>query len=392
MPKSSGEMVSEPISLKSKLPGIGDSVFAVMTRKAQSHGALNLSQGFPDFETPKALIDRVYHYMQAGKNQYVPMPGIAGLREAIATKMADLYQTAFSAEDEITVTAGATQGLYAALSAVVDHKDEVIVIEPAYDAYIPTIKMSKGRPIYVEATYPDFRFPIQEIKKVLNYNTRAILLNNPHNPSGAVLREQDLKELAKITRGTDIVLISDEVYEHLYFDGREHLSLCCHPELRNRSISIFSFGKTYHNTGWKMGYTIAPPLLTREVRKVHQFMMFCVFGPAQYAFADILNQKLLYPELSAFYQHKRDLLVEALKGSRFRALPCEAGFFLNLDYSSITRRSDVNFADELIRNHGIATIPNSAFYHDKDDYKSLRLCFAKDDQTLLKAAEMLCKI
>lgn len=382
----------ETLALKSKLPNVGESIFSVMTRKALEHDALNLSQGFPDFDTPPELIERVHHYMKRQHNQYAPMPGLPVLRQAIADKMQRTYDTSFDPETEITVTAGATQGLYTALSALIDHKDEVVVIEPAYDAYVPAIKMSKGRPIYVASEHPDYRFPIEELKKVVNYNTKVILINNPHNPTGSILSERDLQQLAKLTRGSDIVLVGDEVYEHIYFDGHRHLSLSCHTELRQRSVSVFSFGKTYHNTGWKMGYTVAPPEITRELRKVHQFMLFSVFTPGQLAFADVLNQELLYPELSAFYQRKRDLFVNAIQPSRFNVLPCKGGFFVNLDFSGVTRRSDVSFADTLIQEHGLAAIPNSAFYHDKNDFKTLRFCFAKDDDTLLKAADILCKI
>jgi methionine aminotransferase len=392
MPSEATSFDRDTISLRSKLPGVGDSIFSVMSRKARQAGAINLSQGFPSFDTPPDLIERVHHYMREGYNQYSPMPGVPELRQALAGKMHRLYGAQIDPEEEITVTAGATQGVYTALSAVVDYKDEVVIVEPAYDAYPQAIKMSKGRPIYIEATPPEYRFPIEELKKVVSYHTRAILLNNPHNPTGSVLTEEDLRELAKITRGTDIILICDEVYEHLYFDGRKHHSLCCHPELSHRSFSVFSFGKTYHTTGWKMGYTIGPPELTKEFRKVHQFMLFCVMTPVQYAMAEFIANDAYYDELRRFYHAKRDFLRNALESSRFQPLPCEAGFFLNLDYSGITRRSDVNFATELIEQHGVASVPNSAFYHDGNDYKILRFCFAKHDETLQQAADILCKI
>ena len=380
------------MKLKSKLPNLGVTIFSEMTRLADAHGAINLSQGFPDYAVPQELILLVAKYMQQGCNQYAPMQGVQLLRERIAEKVLELYGAAYDPASEITVTSGATEALFAAITSVVHRNDEVIVVEPAFDSYTPVISLCGGKPVYVQLKFPDYRIDWAEVRNSVSEKTRAIVLNFPHNPTGAVLTQEDVSGLMEVVRDTDIVIISDEVYEHIIFDGHAHHSMTRYPQLASRSYVISSFGKTYHATGWKIGYCLAPAELTREIQKVHQYLTFASNTPVQHALAEFMQQKEVYLQLSRFYQQKRDKFITALKGSRFKALPCRGTYFQMLDYSAITDEPDIEFARRLTRDCGVAAIPPSVFYHRKDDHKVLRFCFAKKDETLEQAAEKLSRI
>ncbi len=378
--------------LRSKLPQVGVTIFTRMTQLANQHQAVNLSQGFPEFEVPAGLMDLVETYMRAGNNQYAPMQGVPALREQIAQKTAELYGARVDPETEVTVTSGATEALYAAITAVVHPGDAVIVIEPAYDAYIPIVQLNGGRTIGHKLSYPDYRVDWNRVADAVAQNARLIILNSPHNPTGTIFTAGDLTILKEIVRGTDTIILSDEVYEHILFDGEPHQSLLRDPELAARSFVISSFGKTYHATGWKIGYCIAPAPLTQELRRIHQFLTFSSPTPIQMAFADFLKRKDVYRELPAFYQAKRDTFLTLLKDTRFKPLPCQGTYFQLLDYSAISDMPDTQFARHLTVEHGVAAIPISAFYRDETDNRVLRFCFAKNDETLEKAAEILCKI
>lgn len=379
-------------SLHSKLPYIGTTIFTVMSKLAQEYNAINLSQGFPNFSCSSELVSLVNKYMQQGQNQYAPMQGVLALREAISEKTEKLYGTYYSPDTEITITAGATQAIYTAISAVVNEGDEVIVFTPAYDCYEPAIELNGGKTIHINLEYPSYSINWEYVKKIINHRTKLIIINNPHNPSGSILKKEDLIELEKITLDTDILVLSDEVYEHIVFDGNTHESVAKYTELASRSFIISSFGKTYHTTGWKIGYCIAPEALMAEFRKVHQYLVFSVNTPMQYALAEYLKKESEYKELSNFYEQKRDFFKSHLKDSRFKLLPCEGTYFQLLDYSQISKEKDTEFAVRLVKEHGIASVPISVFYNELNDNKVLRFCFAKDEQTLKKAAEIICKI
>jgi methionine aminotransferase len=366
-------------------------IFATMTQLANETGACNLSQGFPDFDAPSELVALVERHMRAGHNQYAPMQGVALLRARIAEKAADLYGARVDPDSEITVTSGATEALFAALTAVVHPGDAVIVFEPAYDSYGPVIALNGGRPIYHKLAFPGYRIDWNAVADAAP-EARLLILNSPHNPSGTVLTADDMAALKEITRRNDLTILSDEVYEHIIFDGRPHQSLLRDPELAARSFVISSFGKTYHTTGWKIGYCIAPAALTQELRRIHQYLTFSSTTPIQMAFADIMRQKQVYTDLPAFYQRKRDTFRSLLRGSRFKPLACHGTYFQLLDYTAISDAPDIDFARHLTTAHGVAAIPPSVFYHEKDDHKVLRFCFAKKDATLKKAAEILCAI
>jgi len=387
-----GEIESMKPTVKSKMPNLNLSVFAVMTQLAEEHKAVNLSQGFPDFDCDPELIDLVYQYLKSGKNQYAPMPGVPALRGEISKKIAGLYKANYDPQTEITITAGATEALYAAITAVVSSGDEVIIFEPFYDAYPPVVQYSGGKPVFIRLSPPDFSIPWDEVKKAVTSRTKLMILNSPHNPTGSILNEDDLRELAEIVDGTSVLIVSDEVYEHIVFDGFRHLSLATLPELRKRTFLISSFGKTYHTTGWKIGYCAAPEPLTAELRKIHQFITFAVNTPVQWAYADFLKERDDYLALSAFYQKKRDLFRRSIDSSRFEVLPCKGTYFQLADYSKISRKNDTEFVTELIKTHGVAAIPLSPFYHDSAGHKIIRFCFAKKDETLINAAELLCRI
>lgn len=379
-------------AISSKLPKVGTTIFTVMSKLAHEHNAINLSQGFPNFNPPAELVSLVGKHMKKGLNQYAPMPGIMPLREAIAEKTEKLYAGRYNPETEITVTAGATQAIYTAITATVREDDEVILFGPAYDCYQPAIVLAGGKPVFLPLKFPGFTIDWEAVKKVVNHRTRMIIINTPHNPSGSVLTAADMAKLEKLTKNTDIIILSDEVYEHIIFDGHEHQSAARYPKLAERSFIISSFGKTYHNTGWKMGYCLAPENLMAEFRKAHQFIVFAVNTPIQHAYADFLKKEDAYLELSAFYQQKRDYFKSLLKNSRFGLPGCSGTYFQLLDYKKISDEKDTDFAIRLTKEYKIASIPVSVFYSNNTDNKVLRFCFAKNDETLEKAAEILNKI
>jgi len=379
--------------LQTKLPKVGTTIFTVMSQLAIEHKAVNLGQGFPDFDGPQMLRDALADAMNSAKNQYAPMTGMPKLREQIALKAERMYGCRVNAGTEVTVTSGATEALFAAIAATVRSGDEVIVLDPCYDSYEPAIDLSGGRTIHVALRLGDFSVDWQRVKDAITPKTRMILVNSPHNPTGAVFSAADLDTLAEITRGTEILVLSDEVYEHIVFDGRDHQSVLRHAELAARSFVVSSFGKTYHCTGWKVGYCIAPPVLSAEFRKVHQYLTFCTFQPAQWAFAEILERDPQhYLDLPKFYQGKRDHFRELLAASRFKLLPVSGAYFQLVDYSAICDKVDLNFSEWLIREAGVAAIPVSAFYETPPNSRLVRFCFAKNDDTLAAAAERLCRL
>jgi len=363
-----------------------------MTQLADAHGAINLSQGFPDYAVPAELTALVTKYMLQGCNQYAPMPGLPQLRDQISAKVWQLYGAKYDPAREITITSGATEALFAAITAVVRDGDEVVVLEPAYDSYTPVISLCGGIPVYVQLEFPGYRIAWDEVRDAISEKTRAIILNSPHNPTGAVLTRDDISSLIQIVQDSNIVIISDEVYEHITFDGCIHQSMAHYPQLAERSFVISSFGKTYHATGWKIGYCLAPAALSEEIRKIHQYLTFSSNTPVQHALAEFMQKKEVYLQLSEFYQQKRDKFLDSLKESRFRALPCKGTYFQMLDYSDITDEPDLDFARRLTTDFGVAAIPPSVFYHRRNDYKVLRFCFAKKDETLERAAEKLSRV
>jgi methionine aminotransferase len=378
------------LTYTSKLPGTGTTIFTVMSKMAQDHGAINLSQGYPDFDGPVELRDAVTRHMGQGHNQYAPLAGIPALREQIAAKVATLYGCRVDAECQVVVTPGATEAIFCALTATVHPGDEVILFDPAYDTYEPGVRLNGGIPRRIPLASPEFGVDWQRVRDTVTERTRMIMLNTPHNPTGAVLGTDDIEALRDITSGNDILLLSDEVYEHIVFDGREHLSLLRYPDLAQRSFCVFSFGKTYHLTGWRIGYCVAPPALTEEFLGIHQFINFSTNTPMQYALADFMRA---YPrhhlELSTFYQHKRDLFGGLLASSPFRLLPSPGTFFQLADYSAVSDLPDRDFAAWLTREHGVAVIPISVFYEEPPDQRIIRFCFAKNDDTLRAAAQRL---
>ena len=378
---------------ESKLPAVGTTIFTRMSQLAAEHGALNLSQGFPDFDCPEPLRDRVNFYLQQGVNQYAPMTGAPALLQAIAEKTRLCYGVTPDAGSEITVTSGATEAIFAAISAVVRPGDEVIVFDPAYDSYEPAVTLNGGRTVHLQLQGEDFSLPVAELAAALNDRTRMIIINSPHNPTGAVLSKAELQALEELLDGTDILLLSDEVYEHIYFQGHQHYSVLSRPALAKRSFVVSSFGKTFHTTGWKLGYCIAPAELSRELRKVHQYLTFSSAHPMQCALADYLQE---YPEhyqqLPDFYAQKRDLFCELMAGSRFSFKQAAGTYFQLMDFSAIDGQcTDVEFADWLTA-QGVAAIPVSVFYQQPPAQQLVRFCFAKQDQTLRQAAEILCRL
>ncbi|MFT5260910.1 MAG: methionine aminotransferase [Gammaproteobacteria bacterium] len=379
--------------LTSKLPNVGTTIFTVMSKMAQEYGAINLSQGFPDFEPDSALLDRVTHHLQSGKNQYPPMIGVAVLREAIANKLATHASVNVDPESEITITSGATEALFCAIHAVVQTGDEVIVFDPAYDSYEPAIELAGGKAIHVPLTLPDYGIDWQAVEQAFSPRTRLVIINSPHNPTGSILRDTDLDQLAILIEQYNCLLLSDEVYEHIVFDGQKHSSALAHPILSKRAFAVFSFGKTYHATGWKIGYCVAPADLSAEFRKIHQFNAFTTVTPMQWALADFMESNPQnYLDLSAFYQQKRDLFRSLISESRFRLLPSDGTYFQLADYSAISAKTDTEFATWMTQEKGVAVIPLSPFYQHAPDTKIVRFCFAKQDQTLREAAEILCQI
>lgn len=385
-----------PNTVSSKLPKIGSSIFTVMSQKAREKNAINLSQGFPDFLCSPKLLERVHEQMKKGNNQYAPSAGVMELREAIAEKTQELYGQEYDPESEITVTAGATEAIYATITSMVREDDEVVIFTPAYDCYEPAIELSNGKPIFVQLKPPDYRIDWNEVKRVVNRKTRMIIINTPHNPTGSVIEKEDMQELERLTKNSDILILSDEVYEHILFDGRQHQSVCRFPGLAERSFVISSFGKTFHNTGWKTGYCLAPKKLMKEFRKSHQFIVFCANTPIQYAFAEHLREnKEEYQELGEFYKKKRDHFIEAISGSRFEVDPARGTYFQLLSYKKdkeLSKEKDTELAMRLIEEFGIASVPVSVFYHRNVDENVLRFCFAKSEETLDQAAEIINRI
>jgi methionine aminotransferase len=380
------------MQITSKLPNVGVTIFSVMTKLANDHGAYNLSQGFPDFDVHPDLIALVEKYMRSGHNQYAPMQGLTILRQRLAEKVTALYGAHYNPETEITVTSGATEALFAAITAVVQPGDEVVVFEPAYDAYVPVIQLCGGTPLYFKMKFPHYRVDWDELRDTITDKTKLIIVNTPHNPTGTVLSNEDIAALIQIVENTNLFILSDEVYEHIVFDGLSHQSLARYPELVQRSFIISSFGKTYHSTGWKIGYCLAPELLTREFQRIHQFLTFASNTPIQYAYAEFMQRQDIYSNLSSFYQKKRDRFQSLIEESRFQALPCKGTYFQIVDYSAISNDPDVGFAKQLTIEKGVASIPPSVFYRHGDDHRVLRFCFAKKDETIEKAAEILCRI
>ncbi len=379
-------------AIESRLPRVGTTIFTVMSALAQQHGAVNLGQGFPDFDCDPALLDAVTKAMHSGLNQYPPMAGVPVLREAIAAKIEALYGHRYDAGSEITVTAGATQAIITAILAIVHPGDEVIVLDPCYDSYEPNIELAGGRAVHVPLTPGSFRPDFERIAAALSPRTRAIIVNTPHNPSATVWSRADMQRLAELLRPTDVLVIADEVYEHMVYDEARHESMARHPELAQRAFIVSSFGKTYHVTGWKMGYVAAPAALTAEFRKVHQFNVFTVNTPMQHGLAAFMADASHHLGLPAFYQRKRDLFRAGLAGSRFRLLPSEGSYFQCVDYSAISEEPEESFCRRLTREVGVAAIPLSAFYQGGFEQRIVRFCFAKKDETLTAALQRLAAL
>lgn len=376
----------------SKLPNVGTTIFTVMGALAKKHNAINLSQGFPDFKMDEKLINLVTKAMRNGFNQYAPMQGSMELREAIAKKFDLLYGSSYHPESEITITTGATEAIFSIISAFIKVDDEVIIFSPAYDCYQPAIELQGGKTVSIELKSPNFKVDWNAVKTKINNRTKMIIINTPQNPIGTVFSETDMLQLQEITKGTNIIVLSDEVYEHIVFDGERHQSACLFSDLKSRSFVVASFGKTFHNTGWRIGYCCAPKELMSEFRKVHQFNVFCVNHPMQKALAEYLVQEHNYLGISAFYQEKRDLFLSLIENSRFKFTPSKGTYFQLLDYSAITQENDVDFAKRLTIENKLASIPISVFYSTKIESKILRFCFAKKNETLKQAADILNQI
>ncbi len=378
------------MDLISRLPEVGTSIFTVMSRMALEHGAINLSQGFPDFAVSEKLIDLIHQKMREGNNQYAPMPGTPALRKAIADVVQKTYQRPTDFETEITITAGATESIFAAIAALISAGDEVILFDPSYDSYDPSIRLNGGLPVHLNLSPPDFSINWHEVKKKITSRTRMIMVNTPHNPTGSVLSDSDLKALEKLAVEHDLIVLSDEVYERIIFEEKSHESVLKYPLLRERSIAVFSFGKTFHATGWKVGYTVASENITKEIRKTHQFITFSVNTPVQLALAEYLTNPENYLHLGKFYQQKRDFFVDQIKGSSLKPLPCFGSYFQLVSYEG--KKSDTEMAEWMTKEMKLAPIPVSAFYKDKTDHQLLRFCFAKGEETLLKAGKILRNI
>ncbi|GLU35327.1 pyridoxal phosphate-dependent aminotransferase [Trinickia caryophylli] len=380
------------IALDSRLPNVGTTIFTVMSALAAEHGAVNLGQGFPDFECDSRVVDAVARAMREGHNQYPPMAGTLALRDAIAHKIESVYGRRYDPQTEITVTAGATQALLTAILATVHPGDEVVVLEPTYDSYVPSIELAGGTPVFVSLEAPDYAIPFDKLAAAITPRTRLIIVNTPHNPTGRVWHTDDMRRLESIVRGTRALVVSDEVYEHMVYDGARHESVARYPELAERSFVVSSFGKTYHVTGWKVGYVAAPAALSAEFRKVHQFNVFTVNTPMQAGLADYMNDPAPYLGLPAFYQRKRDLFRDGLANTRFKLLPCEGTYFQCVDYSAVSDLPEAEFSKWLTREIGVAAIPVSAFYHEPHESGIVRFCFAKREDTLATALERLARL
>ena len=380
------------IHLNSKLPHVGTTIFSVMSKLAAEHNAINLSQGFPDFDGPPELVELTTKYLREGKNQYAPMAGVPLLTERVAEKTNILYGSNYNPETEVTITAGGTQAIFTALAATIHPGDEVIIFEPAYDSYAPSIKLLGGLVKPFELSPPDYHIDWNMVKKLLSNRTRMIILNSPQNPTGTILKQEDIKQLTKLTKDTDILILSDEVYEHMVYDKNEHLSMAKFTELRERSFIVSSFGKLFHNTGWKIGYCLAPEFLMKEFRKVHQYLVFSVNSPVQYAIADMLAKDDYYQSLNTFFEEKRNFFRNLLQQTRFQLLPCEGSYFQCAGIRGITNEKDFDFVKKLTTDFGVAAIPASAFYSRSTDFGVIRFCFAKKQETLEKAVERLTKV
>lgn len=381
-----------PSTIYSKLPNTGTTIFTVMSALAKEHSAVNLSQGFPDFNPHPKLVEAVNHAMRHQQNQYAPMAGNVLLRERIAEKVQSLYGSEVNPDTEVTITSGGTQAIFTAILSVVREDEEVILFAPAYDSYAPAIELAGGKAIYYDLEAPDYKVDWQKVKRLINQRTRMIIVNTPHNPTGTILSADDMEQLEKLVHRTDIVLLSDEVYEHIVFDGLQHQSVLRYPKLAERSFVVSSFGKTYHCTGWKMGYCIAPQNLMAEFRKVHQYNVFSVNSVMQAGFAEILTEKDWYLELNSFYKQKRDYFRNAISSSRFKLLDCAGTYFQLVSYSKISEERDVEFVKRLTKDKGVAAIPVSVFYRSHVDSSIIRFCFAKEETTLRKAADLLLKV
>ena len=380
------------IKINSKLKSSQESIFAVMSRMAKENNAINLSQGFPGYPINEHLIALVNKYMQKGFNQYAPMIGVSELRGQISKMHLEASGYEYDMDSEITITAGATQGLYTAISSLVSEGDEVIVFEPAYDSYVPAIEANGGNPIYISLEHPDYKINWEEVNKRISSKTKMIIINNPHNPTGSVLENDDLKKLSKIVKGSNIIVLSDEVYQHIIYDGQAHCSVANYPELRSRSIITGSFGKSLHATGWKIGYVLAPKELTKEFRSFHQWIVFAVNTPIQYAIAEYISNAENYKHVSSFLQEKRDYFLNVMADSKFKVIPSKGTYFQLMDYSAISKDSDMKFTEWLCKEKKVATVPVSVFYHEKTDHHVVRFCFAKENDELKQAAELLTKI
>lgn len=375
--------------VKSRLPEVGTSIFSVMSKMALEHQAINLSQGFPDFPVSEKLIELIHQNMKDGHNQYAPMPGVPSLRKVIAEVITATYQRPTDFETEVTVTAGGTEAIFSTIAALIGSGDEVILFDPAYDCYDPAIRLNGGIPFHLNLKPPHFAIDWQEVQDKITPNTKMIMVNTPHNPSGAVLNESDMLALQKIALKHDLIVLSDEVYERIIFDGISHQSVLKYPDLAKRSIAVFSFGKTFHATGWKVGYTVASEELTREIRKTHQFITFSVNTPIQFALAEYLKESKNYMYLGKFYQQKRDFFLNHIKGSSLKPLPCFGSYFQLLSYEGVSTKSEMEMAAWMTKEKKLAPIPVSAFYKDGSDQKLLRFCFAKSDTTLESAGKIL---
>lgn len=380
------------MKIQSRLPDVGTSIFTIMSKMALDCNAINLSQGFPDFSIDHKIIELVNQFMKADHNQYAPMPGTPALRSAISEVMLRSFGIHRNPDTEITITSGATEAIYAVITAFVQPGDEVIVFDPSYDSYNPVIRLNGGVPVHINLRYPEFSVDWDLVRKKISNRTKMIVINTPHNPSGSIMSEDDMKELEEIVLKNNILVLSDEAYERLIYDGNVHQSVLRFPGLSSQSLAVFSFGKTFHATGWKMGYVSAPAYLMEEIRKTHQFIVFSVNTPIQLALAEYLKVPEHYESLAAFYQQKRDFFLKRMQGSSFVPLACKGSYFQILSYDNISQKSEVEMAEELTRKYKVAAIPVSVFYQDKTDHKTLRFCFAKKEETLEKACEILRSI
>ena len=380
------------VDVHSKLPHIGTNIFTTMSGLAVQYNAVNLAQGFPDFDVPSYLVERVSHHMLSGKNQYAPMAGILSLREKLATKYASVYGMPFDPVEEITITCGATEACFSAITALIKAGDEVIIVEPAFDCYEPAIILNGGKPVFVKTIYPDFKINWNEVEAAITPHTRLLILNSPHNPTGTIFTKEDVNALRDVLQRHDLLVLSDEVYEHMVFDGAHHHCLAADPFIRERTLTIGSFGKTYHATGWRLGFCAAPAHLMKEFRKVHQYNTFSAVTPIQHAVSDMLDDTDWHHNLSSFFQSKRNYFLNAIKHSGFKSIATQGTYFQLLSYASVSDKKETDMAQWMVKEMKLAAIPVSVFYHDKTDQQILRFCFAKKDETLQQAAEILCKI